>query len=381
MLRIIFFSLFLCATAQAQNSTALELNDVSVLFPLPETTEWNLLPHASTETLMGSLLDRSYVQRIPNLVENTPNDNIYDSLYAVGFRIDPCFAEGSAPLKCKQQIRIVWQVLQKEGEVTSTHDVALHSFYELSENEFTQLVQKMRHLKSSAPTDDTVGYLTVNPLIKKLGLKSIYYKKMLETIFQFIGNKNLSRITYMRLQMQGKNWTFGGFEIVDGLMKQISIPRVGSIEQQFTNVASPRPHWFQGGIFPAPKEAENINILTRSSRQLGPQDEEAIIEAVRSAFKFENPKLHNPGTVDCVSCHVAQPAKIWALRQYPWLELDILSRDSIYTNIKYNLRNMSPMQPRTDIVRSFGYFMNAPFVSQRTINESAEVAEYIKQNF
>ena len=88
------------------------------------------------------------------------------------------------------------------------------------------------------------------------------------------------------------------------------------------------------------------------------------------------PKLHNPGTVDCVSCHVAQPAKIWAMRQYPWLQLDNVSRDIIY-NSKLNIRNMSPMQMHTNIVRAFGYFMNQPFVAQRTINESAEVVNYL----
>ena len=104
------------------------------------------------------------------------------------------------------------------------------------------------------------------------------------------------------------------------------------------------------------------------------------IDAAKAAFKFENPKLHNPGTVDCVSCHVAQPARSFTMLQFPSLQLDQLSREFVYTSSR-NLLNQSPRQSQTNIVRAFGYFENSPFVAQRTINESAEVLNYFYQNY
>jgi hypothetical protein len=131
---------------------------------------------------------------------------------------------------------------------------------------------------------------------------------------------------------------------------------------------------------PAATDSENLNILVGDSRKLAPENEQDIIAAVKSAYRFENPNSHNPGTVDCVSCHVAQAAKTWALRQYPWLQMDILHQNEIYSSDR-DLRNLSPMQPHTNILRTFGYFMNRPFVAQRTINESAAVIKYINENF
>ena len=185
----------------------------------------------------------------------------------------------------------------------------------------------------------------------------------------------------MQLFMNEKTWMFGGFDIVDGETRPILISRVNTSFQVFNNsVSTDRPFWFLGGMNPKPEDPENLNLLVADSRALAPQDEGQIIAAVKAAYRFENPSLHNPGTVDCVSCHVAQPAKVWALRQYPWLQMDVLHQNEIYQSDR-DLRNLSPMQPHTNIVRSFGYFMNRPFVAQRTINESAAVIKYINENF
>lgn len=186
----------------------------------------------------------------------------------------------------------------------------------------------------------------------------------------------------MQVLGNGRVWDFGGFDIINKEMKAMNIPRVNSQIQRFANGGTdPRPVWFLGRIVPEPKSEENLNILVRDSRLLAPQHETEIIAAAKAAFRFENPNFHNPGTVDCVSCHIAQSAKNYALRQFPWYNVDRVNFKDIYTNSERNLRNMSPMQPHTNILRSFGYFMNQPIVSSRTINESSEVLKYLNQNY
>ena len=359
--------------------TKLGLNDVSILMPLPQIGDWNQLPKPDTEGGKGILLPREIFNQIPQLLAFAPNDDIYSAMHAVGIRIDPCFTEGHGPVKCQTQIRLIWQPLSNADTETSTFDASLHTFYQLTETEFKSLVTEIRKFKSTTGNsgDEPLG---INPTIKSQGFAGAYYTQLIKIIYSFIGEGNFSRVTFMQLSMTGNVWVFGGFDFTNGELKPILIPRIDSVKQTFRNNAAPRPIWFTGGITPEPSQPENLNILTRDSRKLAPQDEAAIIEAAKSAFKFENPKLHNPGTVDCVSCHVAQPAKIWALRQYPWLQLDTLSRDLIYSS-KLNILNRSPMQIHTNILRSFGYFMNMPFVAQRTINESAEVVNYINQSY
>lgn len=379
MIRLLLIAITFTLSVFAADSK-LGLNDVSILLPLPKSEDWDLLPKPQTLGGKGALLTREIFNQVPQLVAFASNDDVYSAMRAVGIRIDPCFTEGHGPVKCQTQIRLIWQPLSVTGNETSTIDASLHTFYQLSEPEFKSLVVELKNLKATTGDETNDQALGINPIIKSQGLGGAYYTQFIKILYSYIGIENFSRVTFMQLSMNGNAWVFGGFDYKNSELQPILIPRVDSFRQTFKNSATPRPIWFIGGITPEPTQSENFNILTRDSRKLAPQDEAAIIEAAKSAFKFENPNLHNPGTVDCVSCHVAQPAKIWAMRQYPWLQIDSLSRDITYSS-KLNIRNMSPMQIHTNIVRSFGYFMSMPFVAQRTINESAEVVNFINLNY
>lgn len=375
----VFFFLMLTSNVFAAE-TNLDLSDVSILFPLPTTENWNQLPSANSKAQFGELLPLSMFKQLPQLLSLAPNEKIYSFMHVVGVRVDPCFHEGPAPLKCHSQIRMIWQPFADDGGATSTFDTAVHSFYDLTPENFQELLMSLQQLKSTQASSAGFKPLGVNPILKSIGLESSYFKDLIKILFNYTGAEKLSRITFMQLFMNGNVWEFGGFDISNSILKPIQIPRINAFTQKFKNSASPRPIWFNGGITPEPQDIENLNILTRDSRILAPQNEAEIIEATRSAFKFENPNLHNPGTVDCVSCHIAQSAKVWSMRQYPWLNLDVVSKNEIYSSDR-DLRNLSPMQIHTNILRSFGYFMNVPFVAQRTINESAEVIKYINANF
>ncbi|OFZ28282.1 MAG: hypothetical protein A2622_04055 [Bdellovibrionales bacterium RIFCSPHIGHO2_01_FULL_40_29] len=376
-----FLSVLFFASVHAGAATPLDLSDVSILFPLPKVNQWEQLPKPATEAKKGLLLPQSYYQQIPSLVGVPTNEMLYDDLRVIGLRIDPCFFEGQGPVQCKQQIRMVMQPLEAVGDVTSTRDSSLHLFYELTPEEFKQLLQQIIQLKSQKSTVSERSPLTINPFIKNEGLDGQYFKDLMNIVYQYVGEKNLSRITFMQLMMNQMVWDFGGFDIKNGEMTSITIPRVNTKIQRFMNHAiKPAPVWFFGGIMPKPKQDENLNILVTDSSALGSQNESEIISATRAAFRFENPKIHNPGTVDCVSCHVAQPVRRWTVRQYPWLDLNKAMASETYTS-NQNLNNFSPMQVHTNIIRAFGYFMNQPFVAQRTINESAEVLKYIETNF
>lgn len=377
--------LFLLIFFMYQNCFAvknLDLNDVSILFPLPTTDNWDQLIRADHQAKKGKLLPSEFFNKIPSLVVVPSNEILYQDIRVVGMRFDPCFHEGHAPTRCHQQIRLIMQPLENVQGNTSTFDASLHLFYDLNAAEFKDFIGSLSRLKTEFTSKVEILPLGVNPLLKKDGLQSDYFKKVTSLVFQYIGKSALSRITFMQVLGSGLVWDFGGFDIKDNEMKPIHIPRIDSQIQRFINGGvDPRPVWFLGGIIPQFEGQENLNILVRDSRILGPLHEEEVIAASRSAFRFENPTLHNPGTVDCVSCHIAQSARNYTLRQFPWYNVDRINFKDIYTNPDRNLRNLSPMQPHTNILRSFGYFMNQPIVSNRTINETAEVLKYLNQNY
>ncbi len=372
---------FLFATAFAGMIQNLDLNDVSILLPLPGVTAWDSLPKAQTIGGKGVLLPETHYKSIPPLLGVPTNAILYSDFRVVAIRLDPCFHEGALPVRCKTQVRMVWQPLENRDEQTSTFDVSLHVFYELNEDEFKELLIQISQLKSSQTTTNDFLPLTVNPFLKKDGLTGNYYKKLSQIILKYVGEKNLSRITFMQLQGNGVVWDFGGFDFKDGEATVIAIPRVNSRLQRFINTATvPQPINFRGGMMPAPKSEENLNLLIRDSSQITAANEADIISAVRAAYRFENPSLHNPGTVDCVSCHVAQSVRIWSTRKFPEFNLESVNDKDTFKSDR-NITNQSPLQLQTNVVRAFGYFMNRPAVSQRTINESADVIKYINENF
>lgn len=373
--------LLIAITSNAADSF-LDLNDVSVLFPLPDAKNWSLLWNGETQASKGALLPLSYLKEVPRLISQTSNPSLYPNIKVLGVRVDPCFHEGLAPIQCRPQVRLIWQPLQLDQNITSTFDASLHSFYDLTQDEFKNLLNELIALKKTKTDKNEFLPLGINPFIKKEGLAGPYTQSFRRIILKYIGEQNLTRITFMQLFMTGKAWIFGGFDFRNGILSPILISRIQSNIQTFNNAVSlDQAFWFLGGISPEPtNETDNLKILVTDSRVIAPQDEQAIKAAVKSAFRFENPETHNPGTVDCVSCHVAQPAKAWAIRQYPWFQFDILNQQDIYQSER-DLRNLSPMQSHTNILRAFGYFANNPFVAQRTINETAAVIKYIHQNF
>ena len=367
-------------------ATNLDLNDVSILMPLPPVNQWSQLLDGTRAGPKGPLLPLSYLKSLPQILGLATNEQIYPILHVVALRIDPCFSEGFTPSGCRPQIRMIWQPLAENDDTTTTFDASLHSFYELSRAEFGSLVQELSQLKAAQTSTIESQALSINPYLKLNGLESPFAKKLFEIVLNHAGESNLSRITFMQLFLNGNIWQFGGVDIShqkDGQtrLSEIKIPGTDVTLQQFRNNAKPNPTYFSGGPSPIPNLNAEFSFLLFDSRAISlPQSEKEISDAVRAAYRIENPNLNNPGTVDCVSCHTAQAAKVWALTHFESLNLPAKNTDVIF-NSDRNLNNISPSQDQTNNLRAFGYFLDQPISSQRTINESAEVVRQINLLF
>lgn len=352
------------------------MNDASVLMPLADADGEKQLLGAALVGKFGELLPKSVFEAV-GPVSPESVDATYEKLRVIAVRIDPCFPGGETPSeRCERQIRLVWQPIQSTVTGLRTIDAALHTFYEMPATDFEQLLEKLSTLRRDIGFDSSALPLTVHPLLEKQGLRGRFYLEFKKIILEHIGKSRLTRITFMKVNGAGNVWDFGGFHIRRGELKKISIARVREPIQIFVNSPA-RPNRFtNSAISPEPRDGENLNLLARDSRKIRPiEDEPVIISSFLAATKMENPHFFSPETMDCVSCHIAQPARIYAAREFESLKLAERAAEFAYGSRTQDLTNVSKQAHVTTNLRSFGYFDREPAISQRTIHETAEVVD------
>ncbi|MBC7465088.1 MAG: hypothetical protein H7256_03780 [Bdellovibrio sp.] len=365
--------------AQAIPKTTWDLNDVSYLLPLPEKIGPDQLLKITSAGNGGEILPFKYFQGLPQLTGDLDKAGIRENLRAIAVRIDPCFP-ADPPLICKKQIRLVWQILIPELHgATEAVDAAIHAFYTLTDSDFLSLILDLQDWKSRfAPSVGRMP-LQVHPAWKDQLDKSPSLLAFQKIITKYAGAKTISRVTVMTVRNLGQTWGFVGADIVDDKLKVMTIPRINSRAQIFINQANPADT-FLGQITPSPgantaEIADTINHIITDSHTLQKDHEQMIRDELKSIYRIENPKVFNPTTMDCVSCHAAAPAKEWVAKKRGDIVTTDLFSENAYQNFRYDLTNTSADITNTQIIRAFGYFRSGPAISQRIINESAEVAD------
>lgn len=373
--------LFFCGLgASVPAFAAWDLNDVSYLMPLPQKIGADSLLSLKSSARGGTLLTEAMVNRMPVLSPQLTRQDAVASLRVMAVRIDPCFPLPT-PQSCQKQIRLVWQPLELDRRnQVKTIDAALHSFYVLDDAEFATLLKDLEEWKKTYAIKTDFLPLQTHPAWAVEGDSSKALADFHKIITRLAGLENLSRVTVMVLRGAGDMWAFAGFDMRQGNLELIRIPRVDRMSQAFINLAVPSDHFTGGGILPQPTGVDTLSTITNESEHLDTNSEETIRKEIKAAYRIENPKNHTPENMDCVSCHVAQPAIHWALNKQRHLKLDQLWNSEIYKNPKYDLANLSPDIWNTQIIRGFGYFGRNMAISQRVINESAEVADQLNQS-
>ncbi|WP_413583321.1 hypothetical protein [Bdellovibrio sp. HCB288] len=355
-----------------------DLNDVSYLFPLPRKVGQDQLLNIKAVGVGGPILPVRFMDTIPPLSPVMTPDQTNDALRVIAMRIDPCFPLPT-PLSCQRQLRLVWQPLEEGRFKAQTVDAALHSFYVLTDEEFIALLNDLQNWKYKYQVNTTGLPLQVHPVWAHTQDNAPSISDMNAIILKYAGFKNLSRVTAMVLRGAGDMWAFGGFDVKNGKLQMFRIQRTDRMAQAFINRAVPADHFDQGMISPAPAGDDSMNKIVVNSANLQTGNEELIRKEVLAAYRIENPKNFHAENMDCVSCHVAQPAREWALRKRSDINYTDLFQAAAYQNAKYNMQNVTPILAHTQNIRAFGYFIENVAISQRVINESAEVADVINK--
>ncbi len=98
-------------------------------------------------------------------------------------------------------------------------------------------------------------------------------------------------------------------------------------------------------------------------------------------MRIENPADHTVNTIDCASCHLTTSTAI--LNAMPLYALDDRTSAFSFTpdGKSVTAAQMAPTLPMNDgfDLHAFSYLHQQASIIQRTVNESAAVAEYLNQ--
>lgn len=366
------------SAVEIQKKLNWQMWDVSILLPLPQTSdEIDLLLNPQSQKDFGVLISPRIIQELPVLVRREQNENVFGShLKVVGIRLDPCFQEGLAPKSCARQIRLIWQPITNQNDQISTVDAAIHTFYELTAEQWSEFILQYESLlqQSGRPVETQ---LSIHPIILKEGMKGGLWTGLRKLILKYCGEKNITRITTMAIEGGGDQWTFSGFNITANSVLPIVIPKVFGKGQTFMS-AIPNSLDFMATIMPINFSNLGLWFVDNSviAKTKFPENDFKIW--TEDLLKIENPRIHNPGTVDCVSCHLSSNILSWQERNFSsWDWKSIKSKQAFAST--QNLSNSTIKNSTSEQLRAFGYQDREARFSQRVVNETAVVLDWFVQ--
>lgn len=309
--------------------------DVTFLVPLASVTDFG----AATGAGHGVLFPREHFDSLERLTVTDEPDDLYAALSVVGVRLDPCFIEGLGQTPCASQVRLVLQpVLELDG-ATSTRDATVHLFYAVPEADVRALARSMQTLRLSAGGSEAIGPHAAP-------------KAAAQLVLPHIGAERLSRVTFVAVHASDQAWTFGGFDIADGVATPIDIVGGDHTDQHLTSTGGTET--LDATILPAPTvEPDLPNYLAALSRETLTEADRTL--SLAAVDRILDPAEHDTGTLDCASCHMATAAARH--------EAARLGMEAGYGAAYANSQNQ----------RMLGYFGTEPSVSPRVEAETLAV--------
>ncbi|MDC0670845.1 hypothetical protein [Nannocystis radixulma] len=351
------------------------VNDVSIMFPLPAHDGdrphrlW-LVPGPGES---GPYFPLDKTDELPPFNADLPD--LYSAAMVTSMRFDPCFGED-----CQPQLRLVAQpVFTSPMSVDMLDDAAVHLFYALAPAEAEAVVDALAMIRDGSPVS-TAGPLAVHPglAVDAAGETGGRVKAL---VVEHCREDNLVRITNNFFAFD--NWGFMRFDRgPGGVLEQR--PIAGMVEQgvnqawlrqaQHDDLDDP-----SGTISPAPIDGFTYLLAVGHFVDGAPVDPALAQAAAERVLELENPSLTSSDDVDCVSCHLAPQARLYAERNGVTFTGDaqFVPPEGVDTSLV-----LAPeLQGNLGATIAFGWHRQStgdnvlvPSINQRVINESALVA-------
>jgi hypothetical protein len=363
-----------CATHSSDH--ALGPNDVSILVPVPTSATPVITtlagPPAGSPMVPESLFNELVV---------TPGDSLDSTLtdyQLVAIRFDLCdrVNPGECPVGQDGRLRLAFQgIAGNPSQGYSLEDVSVHAFYTIPAADLPCVVASFRKLAALA--DDANTPLGVAPGFS--GPNSAAYQALLATIlFKYGTADNLQRLTELsslaNLSGGGNSWIFRGYNRAGGSFTTISIPNINATSQTVAEVD--QSTYYQLSPFADAPSGFGAALTISAYPGGGP----AGAPRLAAGAQVLNPLVTGINSVQCAGCHTVDYVEEANANNDGVSETAIPGWYSSSYPLGLNFQNQSQFRGN---LRMFGYIslFNAPSVSQRTVNETAQVLTEIERRY
>lgn len=377
---------FALAPAAMAQTSGLDVNDVSVLFPVDAKTK-EIFPRITLEN-KEALVNKSNLDDALAAAEKlgieapngTPSIKNLGDYVVTGFRYDPCAPKDHMNPEvgdCLEELRLIAQPFDSFGP----SDTAIHLIYGISDGAPKPGDESLADLfKAKAKGEElmklsTSGLpLNVHPLLAaamKTGNQEV--AALYETIVRkYARPEKLKKLTMMGLAAGSQtHWIFFGGNIVNGQWVQDTIPNLSDNSKMSVEL-----NLNSNEIFvpvPAQIDASTFGFFHRELLA------EGEIDTIRAnVHKIENPAITNRNNSDCLSCHSATSLHTNAMSLVP-LYIEGVTANAPKGITAYPAQGLLQRHRLHWNMRAFGYFGTVPTLSMHAVNESGLSAAKVNE--
>jgi hypothetical protein len=349
----------------------LGLNDVAFLLPISVAQTWQ-----------GDMVPTPLIDRLarPPGHSSVMDPSRYPSLRVVALRFDLCDRLTTKPCApgAAGSLRIVMQPFGDDGEAL---DVALHAFYPVPSADVPAFVGELRKLASIDPLPFDAP-LTVSPRLQSPGTLPAmkYLAGLKELASRYAIPERLEKLTFFSFDVavSSVQWFFSGLtRKADGSYDDIVIPTASAKLQ--TVAIAPGGGGRVNYEFKPASDKPTGTLLSLREESFIAASKPAQEEAVGALLRAENPTLENAETVQCATCHVST----FLVEQRSQLAgYDMTKNPFVFKAQVFNLSTKGgSAAAQGGLLRAFGWFGTEAVISQRVVNEAANVALEIEQRY
>tara|TARA_B110001454_G_C12723192_1_gene435856 strand:+ start:21923 stop:23119 length:1197 start_codon:yes stop_codon:yes gene_type:complete len=367
-------------------SQYLDMNDITILLPVPRAGEENLLIKPTDVTRTGELLFPAQYLFVGFELEigtRRPMTHQTDDFRVIAIRIDHYLRQ--------LYINLVWQKPSNGGIYTQASIHSGHTILDLPQ--FLSKLEALNHrLRRTAQRGSLP--LQVNPTIAAEGFRGPYYQELKKVVMAHMSPA--FKVTFRSSRRSDGANGFAGWELPINMnqpsVNQFAIiPEYQPIQEPFRNWETYIPFNYLeiknklfsnivsvGGV--PPYATKHFQPLIEDGSRAESLPERELLEMMGRVYMVENPRVM-PGVVqtECMSCHFAQPVRNMTIKLRPGLPYDKFAERLIFNSARYNLQNLSPAQ-RSNFTMALGYAENTALWNQRVINETADTLETLYGN-
>jgi hypothetical protein len=337
----------------------LGLNDVTFLLPLEALDAGSPFPPPE-EVVPFSSFDR-----LTNLMPLVRTD--LGRLRIVGVRFDLCDRAG--PVPCAEDADGVFRLVLQPvfGVPPRVEDVALHAFFSVPRAEVPGVVDELRALAALLNVPRGAA-LQVNEG------DATYRQQLGALVGRYAKSARLHRLTLAGQESERASivWIFRGEERSGAGFAPIQIPTVNEAQQEVV--------LFGGDSYLVTPLADVPVGFYRSVLETGFRNSTPAqqLESVKSLAAADNPLLNTSNTEQCATCHLS--TTLLSPRAAD-AGVDVSTLPELYRSTLFDQAPLGSQNTRFRTVRALGYFADTPLVSQRVINETANVLGELEQRY